>query len=194
MPFNFKKTDIADLILIEPKVFSDERGFFAEIYKYSDFEKFGIAKPLVQLNHSKSSRGVLRGLHYQKIAAAQAKLVRVLSGEIFDVALDIRKGSPSYGKWLGVNLSSSNMKMFYIPEGFAHGFCIISDNAEVEYLCSNIYSPELDRGIIWNDPALKIDWPVSNPSVSEKDSKFPVLDKADNDFIYFSGNCKAASR
>jgi len=184
MAFSFRQLKNSDVVLIEPDVFGDERGFFAEIYKFSDFKQFGINKRFVQTNHSKSARGVLRGLHYQLNPAAQGKLVYVVAGEIFDAAVDIRKGSPGYGKWVGEVLSSNNKKMLYIPEGFAHGFCVLSDTAEMIYYCTKEFAPELDRGIIWNDSKIKIDWPVKNPILSEKDAQLPVLEKAENNFVY----------
>ncbi len=184
MPFSFKKREIPDVILIEPKVFPDSRGVFAELYKYPDFSRCGITKHIVQINYSKSEKNVLRGLHYQKNPMAQGKVMRVVTGEIFDVAVDIRQGSPYYGKWVCETLSSENMKMLYIPEGFAHGFCVLSDTAEITYHCTNTYSPDHERGIIWNDPDVKIPWPVKNPLLSEKDTGFSLLKNADNNFHY----------
>lgn len=184
MPFFFKQLAIPDVLFIESRVFSDARGFFAEIYKYPDFSQCGITKHIAQINYSKSEKNVLRGLHYQKNPMAQGKIMRVISGEIFDVAVDIRQGSPYYGKWVGETLSSENMRMLYIPEGFAHGFCVLSDKAEIIYQCTHTYSPENERGIIWNDPDLNIQWPMKNPLLSEKDARFPSLKKADNNFIY----------
>ncbi len=184
MPFDFKKLDIPGLVLIEPRIFTDTRGSFAELYKYPDFQKFGIDKQFLQINRSASRRGVVRGLHYQKEPAAQGKWVGVMSGKIFDVALDLRKGSPHYGKWIGVNLSSEDQKMIYVPAGFAHGFCALSETADVIYYCTQLFSPEHERGVLWNDPALRIEWPVRKPIVSEKDCQYPTLDKADNNFVY----------
>lgn len=184
MLFIFKKLEIPEIILIEPRVFEDERGFLMETYRYSEFAKFGIKEQFNQDNHSKSKRGVLRGLHYQKYPEAQAKIIRCIKGEIFDVAVDIRKNSPTYGKWVGVILSLENKKQLYIPAGFAHGLCVLSDEAEIIYKNSAEYSPEYGRGIIWNDPEININWPIKNPIVSEKDSKNPLLKKADNKFIY----------
>lgn len=175
MPFRFERLEIPEVILIEPKVFSDERGFFMETYKYSNFAAFGIKERFVQDNHSRSVKGVLRGLHYQRPPKAQGKLVRVLVGEIFDVAVDIRKGSPTYGKWVGVMLSAENRWMLYIPPGFAHGFCVLSEEAEVTYKVTEEYSPEHDAGIIWNDPEIGIDWPVEQPILSAKDAGLPPL-------------------
>ncbi|MCQ6254061.1 dTDP-4-dehydrorhamnose 3,5-epimerase [Methanocaldococcus sp.] len=188
MPFKFRRLEIPEVILIEPIVFEDERGFFMETYKYSEFSKFGIKEIFVQDNHSKSKKGVLRGLHYQKNPNAQGKLVRCIRGEIFDVAVDIRKGSPTFGKWVGVILSEENKKMLYIPKGFAHGFCVLSEEAEVIYKCTAEYSPEDDRGIIWNDKDIGIDWPIKNPILSEKDKKHPPLREADINFVYEKNN------
>ncbi len=184
--FKFTPLEIPDIILIEPTVFGDERGFFMEAYNKREFAELGIEKEFVQDNHSRSLRGVLRGLHYQLREKAQAKLVRVIKGEIFDVAVDIRKGSPYFGKWVGVRLSEKNRLMLYIPEGFAHGFVVLSDVAEVLYKASDFYSPEHERGIIWNDPQLSIPWPVVNPILSEKDSRWPTLKEAEIDFTYLS--------
>jgi len=185
MGFSFKRLRIPDLVLIEPAVFSDARGFFMETYKYGDFAEFGIDCPFV-LDYSSLSikKGVIRGLHYQKSPMEQGKLVGVSSGEIFDVVADIREGSPYYGKWLSIVLSAENKKMLYIPPGFAHGFCTLLDMSVVVYKCTNIYSEGHYRGIIWNDPVIGIDWPIKNPILSEKDSKLPALDKADNNFVY----------
>ncbi|MCD6319804.1 MAG: dTDP-4-dehydrorhamnose 3,5-epimerase [Candidatus Desulfofervidaceae bacterium] len=184
MPFNFIPLELPGVILIEPKVFSDERGFFMEVYKSKDFATFGITDQFVQDNHSCSAKGVLRGLHYQKHPMAQTKLVRCIKGAIFDVAVDIRKGSPTYGKWVGVTLSADNKKMLYIPVGFAHGFFTLEDETEVIYKVSNFYSPENECGIIWNDPQIGIRWPSLNPILSERDKKWPLLANADNNFIF----------
>jgi len=184
MPFTFKKLEIPDVILAEAKSFSDNRGFFMESFKESIFVNNKINTKFVQDNFSHSIKGVLRGLHYQKKPNVQAKLVIVLSGEIFDVAVDIRKNSPTYGKWVGQTLSGQNHKMLYIPEGFAHGFCVLSNEADVLYKVSSEYSPEHEKGIIWNDPEINIDWPVDNPTISEKDLKLPILKNADNSFVY----------
>ena len=179
MPFEFIKTEIPDVVLVKPRVFSDERGFFMETYKKSDFEKAGIETNFVQDNHSKSVKGVLRGLHFQKEPKAQGKLVRCLKGKIFDVAVDIRKNSPTFGKWVGYELSEENKYMLWIPEGFAHGFLTLEDNTEIFYKVSNSeYSPEHDAGIIWNDEDINIKWPIENIEnliLSEKDKKLPKL-------------------
>ena len=183
MPFSFEKTAIDDVIVITPRAFNDDRGFFMETYKRSDFINNGIKEDFVQDNHSKSTKGVLRGLHYQKAPKAQAKIVRCIKGAIFDVAVDIRKGSKTYGKWVGVELTEENKKMLYIPAGFAHGFCVRSEVAEICYKSSDEYSPENDRGIIWNDSEIGIDWNLdAEPVISEKDSKHPLLKDADNNF------------
>lgn len=179
MPFEFKKTDIEDVVLIIPKVFEDNRGFFLEGYKKTDFVNNGIKDEFNQDNHSKSSFGVLRGLHYQSKPHMQAKIVRCIRGKIFDVAVDIRKNSKTFGKWTGAILSEENKNMLYIPEGFAHGFLTLSDTAELLYKASGEYSPQNDRGILWNDPQINIDWQKYglnfDPTLSDKDKKQPLL-------------------
>lgn len=187
MPFTFTRLTIPDLVLVEPKVFGDERGFFMETYSYRDFAVFGIRAAFVQDNHSLSRGPVLRGLHYQKKPMAQAKLVRCIRGAIFDVAVDIRRGSPTYGKWVGVELSAENKRQLYLPRGFAHGFCALTEVVEVVYKVDNYYSPEHDRGIIYNDPDLGIVWPVARPLLSPKDARLPRLKDADNSFVYVPG-------
>lgn len=176
MPFSFKKLEIEDVILVTPQVFGDSRGFFMESYQKSVFEQNGIKDDFNQDNHSKSTKGVLRGLHYQTNPKAQAKLVRCPRGKIFDVAVDLRKNSPTFGKWVGEILSEENKNMLYIPAGFAHGFVVLSDEAELLYKASNEYSPQNDRGIRWNDPEINVDWRIDfKPLISEKDSKQPYL-------------------
>jgi dTDP-4-dehydrorhamnose 3,5-epimerase len=184
MPFTFKRLSISDVIFIEPKSFSDDRGFFFESFKESDFFLNGIDKKFVQDNFSHSVNGVIRGLHFQKAPKAQAKLVTVLKGKIFDVAVDIRKNSPTYGKWVSEILSDNTHNLLYVPEGFAHGFCVISDEADVLYKVSNEYSQEHERSIIWNDPKLDIQWPIKKPIISNKDNKLSLLENLDNDFVY----------
>lgn len=184
MPFDVKQLAIPEVSLIMPKMIVDERGYFMEIFKISDLWKAGIRASFVQANQSKSVKNVLRGLHYQMGPMPQGKLVRVLSGEIFDAAVDIRKGSPTYGKWVGERLSCENKSMMYIPAGFAHGFCVLSDNARIEYYCTAEYEHKLDRGIRWNDPAIGIEWPVGSPLLSPKDAGLPLLKDADNNFEY----------
>ena len=180
MSFKFQKLQIPDVVLIEPEVHKDSRGFFVEVFKVADFSKLAVS--FVQVNHSKSSKGVLRGLHFQKKPAGQGKLLRVIEGEIFDVAVDIRKRSPFFGKHIAVNLDSDSMKMIFIPEGFAHGFCVLSETAQIEYYCTNEYSPEHERGIIYNDEDLKINWPVKAPALSNKDLKYPLFRDIDTNF------------
>ena len=176
MPFEFEPTELKDVILVKPKVFGDSRGFFMETYKKSEFFQHGIKTEFMQDNHSKSTKGVLRGLHFQTPPKAQAKLVRCPRGKVFDVAVDIRKDSPDFGKWVGAVLSEENKHMLFIPEGFAHGFVVLSDEAELIYKASDEYSPENDRGIKWNDPDIGIDWGIDfEPLVSEKDAKQPFL-------------------
>ena len=173
--FIFNKTEIEGVYVIEPKVFGDERGFFMETYKQSDFEQVGLKYNFIQDNQSRSHKGVLRGLHYQK-NFPQAKLVRVIQGEVFDVAVDLRKNSPTYGKWVGVLLSAENKKMFMIPRGFAHGFLVLSDTAEFVYKCDELYHPEDEGGIMWNDSDVNVKWPLNEePSLSEKDKEHPLL-------------------
>ncbi len=173
--FTFHKTDIEGVYIIEPKVFGDERGYFMETYNEKDFKEAGLNYNFVQDNESRSHKGVLRGLHYQR-NYPQAKLVRVTQGEVFDVALDLRKGSKTYGKWVGVILSAENKKMFMIPRGFAHGFVVLSDKAEFVYKCDETYHPEDEGGIMWNDPDVGIIWPYKGePSLSEKDKVHPSL-------------------
>ena len=167
------KTPIDGLLTIKPKIFADPRGMFYEVYSENRYEEHGIPC-FVQDNHSVSKKGVLRGLHYQ-VNPGQGKLVRVTRGEVFDVAVDIRKQSPTYGKWWGLSLSETNNFQLYIPIGFAHGFCVLSDSAEVLYKCSDYYSPKNERGILWNDPDLAIDWPVKDPILSEKDAVSPLF-------------------
>ncbi len=177
MPFEFKRLEIPDVILITPKVFYDERGFFMETYQKDEFTKAGIASEFVQQNHSKSVKGVLRGLHYQKEPYAQAKLVRCVRGEIFDVAVDIRKNSPTFGKYVSTILSEENKNMLHIPRGFAHGFEVLSDEAEVVYSVDNIYSKDSESGIIWNDPNIRIEWPIKELILLEKDKRWPYMEK-----------------
>ena len=183
MNFEFERLSIPEVILIKPKVFDDERGFFLEFYKYSIFKEAGIDFIFVQDNHSKSKKGVLRGLHYQLNPKAQGKLVRCIRGKVWDVAVDIRKGSPTYGKWVAVELSEENKFMLWIPPGFAHGFVAFEDS-EIIYKCTSEYEPSLDRGIIWNDPEIGIPWPVKEPILSKKDASLPPLKEAEINFVY----------
>ena len=168
-------TKIPDVLVIEPTVFGDDRGFFYESFNKKHFEDAtGIAADFVQDNHSKSTKGVLRGLHYQ-FPTWQGKLVRVVTGEIFDVAVDIRPESPTFAQWYGVVLSEENKHQLYIPPGYAHGFCVLSDTVDVTYKCTALYTPAEDAGIRWDDPDIGIDWPISDPLVSEKDRNAPLL-------------------
>lgn len=173
-------TNIPDILLIEPRVFQDERGFFMESYQKQKFKEAGIDVDFVQDNHSKSSRGTLRGLHYQ-IRQTQGKLVRVVAGEVFDVAVDIRRYSPTFGQWVGDYLSAENKRMLWVPPGFAHGFYVTSMEAEVLYKTSDYYAPAWERSLIWNDPAIGIAWPIrdESPILSAKDEKGKLLSEAE---------------
>ena len=182
MSFNFKKLNIPDVLLIEPKSFNDDRGYFFENYNESDFNENGIKTKFIQDNFSYSKKNVLRGLHFQKNPKAQVKLVSVLKGEIFDVAVDLRKNSSSYMKWTSEILSEKNHRSLYVPEGFAHGFYVLSDTAYVLYKVSSNYYPEFDSGIIWNDAELNISWPTSDPILSIKDQNLLSLKNQDYDF------------
>lgn len=183
MVFRFHPLALPGLIQVEPPAFEDRRGVFMEAYKHSEFVAQGIPA-FVQDNLSWSVRGTLRGLHYQKHPKAQGKLVTVLAGEIFDVGVDLREGSPTFKRWIGVTLSSQNRLMLYVPEGFAHGFCVLSEEAAVLYKVTAEYAPELDTGICWNDPELSVRWPVADPLLSEKDARLPTLAQAGVDFAY----------
>lgn len=186
MPFQFRRLDsIPDVVLIQPRAFGDDRGWFQETYKRADFERFGIPGEFRQDNHSRSTvRGVIRGLHYQLDPMAQGKLVRCCAGAIMDVALDIRKGSPTYGQHVSVELTADNRTIIWVPEGFAHAICTLTDVAEVLYKATNEYSPQHERMIRWNDPALKIDWPVKEPVLAPKDAAAPALADAENNFVW----------
>ncbi len=175
MPFDFEPLAIPEVILIVPRVLNDPRGFFIETYKRSEFAAAGIRDVFVQENHSCSERGVLRGLHFQRAPHAQSKLVRVVSGRVFDVAVDLRPNSPTSGRWVGATLSAADRKLLYIPSWCAHGFCVLSDRAEVVYLTSTEYAPDYESGVMWNDPALGIGWPGQSPIVSERDQRWPPL-------------------
>jgi dTDP-4-dehydrorhamnose 3,5-epimerase len=183
MSFRFQRLAIPDVVLVEASSYQDDRGFFLEAYKLSDFGANGVAGPFVQDNWSHSCRGVLRGLHYQKQPMAQGKLVMVIQGEILDVAVDIRRGSPTYAQWVGVALSAGAFRMLYVPPGFAHGFCVLSDVADVLYKVTAEYAPDLDRGILWNDPEIGIKWPIPQPLLSRKDAQLPLLRDADHGFV-----------
>ncbi len=179
----FISTPLSDVWIIEPRVFQDNRGFFLESFSRKWFEAKNIQIDFVQDNHSLSvKKGVLRGLHFQKPPAAQSKLVRVVRGAIYDVAVDLRKDSPSYGEWFGTELTSENFRMLLVPAGFAHGFCTLTDNTEVIYKVDAYYSPENDSGIRWDDPTLAIDWPVQNPTLSEKDARLSLFSEMESPF------------
>lgn len=179
--FKFIKSEIDGVYIIEPKVFGDERGYFMEVYNEEAFKETGLNMTFVQDNESKSSKGVLRGLHFQR-KHSQGKLVRVTKGEVFDVAVDLRIGSETYGKWEAVILSDENKKQFYIPKGFAHGFLVLSEEAVFNYKCTDFYAAEYDSGVMWNDPDIDIKWPldrIQNIVLSEKDKKHPSLKELD---------------
>ncbi|GAA0733511.1 dTDP-4-dehydrorhamnose 3,5-epimerase [Clostridium oceanicum] len=184
--FNFIKTKLEDVYIIESKMFKDNRGYFMETYNKKDFFDEGLTMNFVQDNESKSTKGVLRGLHFQT-KHTQGKLVRVTKGKVFDVAVDLRKGSPSFGKWQGVLLTECNKKQFYIPEGFAHGFLVLSENAIFNYKCTDFYAPQYDSGVLWNDEDIGIKWPlkeIKNVILSEKDKKQKPLNKVNIPFKY----------
>ncbi len=182
----FIRSEIPDVILVEPKVFRDERGFFLETYHAEKYREGGIDVEFVQDNHSRSRRGTLRGLHSQ-IEHPQGKLVRAIQGTIFDVAVDVRRGSPSFGRWVGYELSAENFRQLYIPVGFVHGFCVLSDTAEVEYKCTDIYCPEGELSVIWNDPEVAIEWPISDPVLSDKDAQNPRLAEIEERLPQYAG-------
>jgi dTDP-4-dehydrorhamnose 3,5-epimerase len=172
---NVIKTKLKDCVIIEPRVFGDERGFFLETFQLDRYTNFaGISLPFVQDNHSRSSKGVLRGLHFQK-TKPQGKLVRVVRGEVYDVAVDIRSGSPTYGQWEAVILSEENKTQFWVPPGFAHGFVVLSKMADFEYKCTDYYDPSDEGSLLWDDPDVNISWPIDSPKLSEKDANAPLL-------------------
>ena len=167
-------TAIPEILILEPDVHTDGRGFFLETYHADRYREHGIAAPFVQDNHSRSLAGTLRGLHLQ-LRRPQGKLIRVIEGEILDVAVDVRRGSPTFGRWVSVALTAENFKQVYIPPGFAHGFCVVSPVAQVEYKCTDVYDPSSELGVAWNDPALAITWPVTQPLLSSRDANHPTL-------------------
>ena len=188
MRMQVEKTDIQGLIIVKPEVFGDDRGFFSEVYRKDQFEQLGLPGDFVQLNHSKSPRNVLRGLHFQW-KPPMGKLMRVTVGRAFLVAVDIRKGSPTLGQWAGYEISAENKLNILAPAGFARGFCVLSEFAEIEYLTTGIYNGECESGIAWNDPEIAVDWPINDPILSEKDQKLPLLSDwlerdESNDFCY----------
>lgn len=184
MAFQFQPLKIPEIILIQTQAWRDNRGFFMETYKATEFSRHGIEAVFVQDNYAFSTHGVLRGLHYQNPPHAQGKLIMALRGEIFDVAVDIRKGSPTYGQWVGQILSEKNLSMLYVPIGFAHGYCVLSDEACVWYKVTDDYAPTCERGILWNDPTIDIQWPIPEPVLLKKDLILPRLQEADNPFVF----------
>jgi dTDP-4-dehydrorhamnose 3,5-epimerase len=182
MPFDFKPLSIPGVVLVRPTWHVDARGSFAETYRRSVFERAGIEVPFVQDNLARSARGVLRGLHYQLPPSAQGKLVGVVAGRIFDVAVDLRVGGATYGRWVARTLDAESAELIWIPPGFAHGYCVLSDSADVSYKTTAEYVPELNRGVQWNDPAIGIRWPVTDPILSDRDRSLPPLATADNPF------------
>jgi dTDP-4-dehydrorhamnose 3,5-epimerase len=183
MKFELIKTSLKDAFIINPQVFKDGRGFFLESYAKKDFQELGLKSYFIQDNHSLSvEKGVLRGLHFQNPPFAQAKLVRVTGGKVFDVIVDLRHDSETFGKWEGFELTSSNFQMLFIPKGFAHGFITLEENTEFQYKCDEYYNKESEGGIIWNDPDLNIDWRIGNPILSEKDQLLPRFKDLNSQF------------
>jgi dTDP-4-dehydrorhamnose 3,5-epimerase len=182
MAFRFEPQTIPDVVLVHPTRHADQRGYFEETYRRSAFEQAGITAPFVQDNFARSTRGVLRGLHFQLPPAAQGKLVSVAAGRIFDVAVDLRAQSPTFGQWVGCTLDADERALLWIPEGFAHGYVVLSETADVVYKVTAEYVAHLDRGVRWDDPAIGIEWPIRDPMVSEKDRKQPTLDEAEKAF------------
>lgn len=180
---NVLPTDLEGVTIIEPAVFGDHRGFFMETHNQNRYRDNNIESTFVQDNLSYSSRNTLRGLHYQ-LPQSQAKLIQVITGEIYDVAVDIRKGSPTFGKWVGVHLSDENHRQILVCEGFAHGFCVLSETAHVLYKCTDFYSPEDEKGVLWSDPELSIDWPVTEPVLSAKDEEYPCLSEIPSKHLF----------
>lgn len=182
----FVTTDLPDVLIIEPDVYRDERGYFLETYHADKYGAAGIDGPFLQDNHSRSVASTLRGLHLQP-GRPQGKLIRVVGGEIFDVAVDVRRGSPTFGRWVGHTLSAENFRQCWVPPGFAHGFCVVSAEADVEYKCTDVYDPAAEIGIAWNDPMLAIKWPVERPVISDRDSRNPPLAAVMNSLPYWTG-------
>lgn len=182
MEFEFRELEIEGALLVRAGLYEDHRGTFSELYRRSAFVEAGIDDEFVQDNRARSEKGVLRGLHFQRPPHAQAKLVRVSRGEVYDVGVDLRSGSPSRGEWIARRLSAEGREMLYLPEGFAHGYCVLSGSAVVEYKTSAEYAPDSEGGIAWDDPALGIPWPVEDPDVSERDASLPRLEDAETGF------------
>jgi dTDP-4-dehydrorhamnose 3,5-epimerase len=183
---NIVSTALEGVYVVEPAVYGDHRGYFMEIHQLERYRQTPVNRIFVQDNLSFSGKGTLRGLHYQ-LTHPQAKLIQVVTGEIYDVAVDIRQGSPTFGKWIGVHLSDRNHRQIFIPEGFAHGFCVLSEAAHVLYKCTEFYYPEDEQGILWSDPGIGIDWPVENPNLSEKDRRFARLRDTPPHRLYRTG-------
>ena len=182
---NRTKTRFDEVLIIEPEVIYDNRGFFMEVYRKSEFEQLGISTGFVQDNHSfTAAKGTIRGMHFQKNPMAQCKLIRVVRGEILSVVVDIRRGSSTFGRWISVSMSAENKKQLFVPGGFANGYCSLSDETDVCYRVDNYYAPEYDRAFRWDDPAVGIEWPVSDPILSERDRSAPLLAEVDNNFVY----------
>jgi dTDP-4-dehydrorhamnose 3,5-epimerase len=184
VPFRFERCKIPDAFCIAPETYKDDRGTFGEVYHREHFAANGLPGHFPQANRSRSRKGTLRGLHYQKNPAAQGKLTTVISGKIFDVAVDLRRSSPTYGQWIGRYLDAEHSGMLYVPEGCAHGFCVVSAFAEVLYFCTATYRPDLEGGIRWDDPRLDIPWPVKDPRVSSKDQNLPFFEQDQSGFIF----------
>ena len=186
MSIHIIKTDFPGLVIIEPKIFGDARGYFFESYNEKAMSDAGIQTVFRQDNQSFSKYGVIRGLHFQLNPFSQTKLIRVVEGAIYDVVLDLRKGSPTFGKWYGVELTAENKRQFYIPQGFAHGFSVLSEQTTILYKCDNLYNPQCEGGVLYNDPALGIDWKIdaANAIVSDKDKVLPVLDRVETNFVF----------
>jgi len=184
MAFNFTPTKIGEVIEITPDIFGDSRGSFVELFKGGEFAQQGMDFTIQQINYSTNQKNVLRGLHYQINPVAQGKMVTVVKGSIYDVVVDLRVGSPTENQWVALELNASEHHLLYVPKGFAHGFLALEDETEVLYYVNDIYSPEHERGIIWNDSQLAIDWPMTTPLLSDKDAVFPALREADKNFVY----------
>jgi dTDP-4-dehydrorhamnose 3,5-epimerase len=182
----FHATPLTGVVLVEPRVFEDARGFFMETYHAPRFAAAGIRLPFVQDNHARSVKNTLRGLHFQ-VTRPQGKLVRVVAGKVFDVAVDLRRGAPTFAQWHGAVLSAENRLQIYIPPGFGHGFCVLSDTADVIYKCTDVYDPAGDRAIRWDDPQIAIDWPVTDPILSPKDAAAPTLDAYTGELFPYAG-------
>jgi dTDP-4-dehydrorhamnose 3,5-epimerase len=183
MAFVIEKLSLPELLHVTSDVYPDGRGFFVEMFRENIFSDYGVRGPWVQFNRSYSKQNVIRGMHYQRLPKAQGKLVMPMQGEIFDVAVDMRQNKPTFGLWAGIKLEAKKAEMLYIPPGFAHGFCTLSQEAEVLYLCSDYYVPEQEGGVVWNDSKIGIEWPIENPIVSARDAALPTLEKADNNFV-----------